>query len=216
MLHWRCCGGTFHSTRRTWRWWSTDTILVDWEPWTAYVCWFVRTHMAVLYDLVHWLHRRYPAHYWWHQSKTPWTHPWCETGCSRGGYLWYSTTRWKPDPISFLEIPVGQPFMSALYQVAPGITYNKLRQGAWTGPGQWYGGVEGGNITDLNIYFMAIITTTREIHESNKIIGIMLSVIIASSRKVTLVWNISTNLSGTCLARRRVHGGIWYVFWTTN
>ena len=56
--------------------------------------------------------------------------------------------------------------------------------------------------------FMTIITITREIHRRNKIIGMMLSVIIASSRKVTLAGNISTDWSGTCLTQRQVQGGI--------
>ena len=63
-------------------------------------------------------------------------------------------------------------------------------------------------MTALNIYCIAIITTTRDIHGRNKIIGMMQSVIIPSSRKVTLVGNISNDLSGTCLDRRQVQGGI--------
>ena len=114
----------------------------------------------------------------------------------------------KSSTRSFLESPVGQPFMSASYQVAPGITYNQLGQGAWTGPGQWHNGVEGGNMTAINIYFTEIIITTRKMHGKNNIIGLMQSVIITSSRKFSLGGNISTDWSWTCLTRRRVQGGI--------
>ena len=83
--------------------------------------------------------------------------------------------------------------MSALYQAAPGITYNQPEQGAWLGTGKCYNRVEGNNMTDLYIYFMAIITTTIEIHRRNKIIGLVRSVIITSLRKFTLAGNISTD-----------------------
>ena len=38
------------------------------------------------------------------------------------------------------------------YHVAPVITYNRPGQGVWLGTRQWYYGVEGVNITALNIY----------------------------------------------------------------
>ena len=42
--------------------------------------------------------------------------------------------------------------MLDLYQVGPVIAYNQLVQGTWPVTVQWYDGVEGGNITALNIY----------------------------------------------------------------
>lgn len=53
----------------------------------------------------------------------------------------------------FLRTPVGQPFMSASYQVAPGIPFNRPGGGSWPGPGQWYTGLTGGNQTAPNILF---------------------------------------------------------------
>lgn len=53
----------------------------------------------------------------------------------------------------FLESPVGQPFMSASFQVAPGRPVNRPGSGYWPGPGQWYEGIKGGNATALNILF---------------------------------------------------------------
>lgn len=52
----------------------------------------------------------------------------------------------------FLESPVGQPFMSASFQVAPGRT-TRAGDGYWPGPGQWYEGLKGGNESVLNINF---------------------------------------------------------------
>ena len=48
---------------------------------------------------------------------------------------------------------VGQPFMSASYQVAPGRHENRPGPGTWPGPGQWYDGLKGGANTSLNIDF---------------------------------------------------------------
>jgi beta-glucanase (GH16 family) len=53
----------------------------------------------------------------------------------------------------FLKSPVGQPFMSASFQVAPGRTNNRPGPGEWPGPGQWYEGLLGGRDTAPNIYF---------------------------------------------------------------
>jgi hypothetical protein len=53
----------------------------------------------------------------------------------------------------FLEMPVGQPFMSASYQVAPGRASNRPGNSYWPGPGQWYPGLIGGPNTSLNIQF---------------------------------------------------------------
>jgi len=53
----------------------------------------------------------------------------------------------------FLRTYVGQPFMSASYQVAPGRPVNRPGSGYWPGPGQWYDGIEGGEGTAPNIGF---------------------------------------------------------------
>lgn len=53
----------------------------------------------------------------------------------------------------YLRSPVGQPFMSASYQVAPGRPKNRPGGGYWPGPGQWYDGLSGGVNTSLNIAF---------------------------------------------------------------
>jgi hypothetical protein len=53
----------------------------------------------------------------------------------------------------FLKTPVGQPFMSASFQVAPGRPSNRPGSGEWPGPGQWYEGLKGGNASALNILF---------------------------------------------------------------
>jgi len=52
----------------------------------------------------------------------------------------------------FLRTPVGQPYMSASYQVAPG-RQSRPWMGHWPGPGQWYSGLTGGVNTSLNINF---------------------------------------------------------------
>ena len=52
----------------------------------------------------------------------------------------------------FLISPVGQPFMSASYQVAPGKP-NRIGGGYWPAPGQWYDGLAGGNNSVTNIFF---------------------------------------------------------------
>lgn len=54
---------------------------------------------------------------------------------------------------AFLKTPVGQPFMSASFQVAPGRAGNRPGPGWWPGPGQWYEGLQGGNATAPNILF---------------------------------------------------------------
>jgi beta-glucanase (GH16 family) len=59
----------------------------------------------------------------------------------------------KPNLGVFLRTPVGQPFMSASYQVAPGLPSNRPGGGYWPGPGQWYSGLTGGNQTAPNILF---------------------------------------------------------------
>ncbi len=53
----------------------------------------------------------------------------------------------------YLRSPVGQPFMSASYQVAPGRDKNRPGGGYWPGPGQWYDGLTSGVNTSLNIAF---------------------------------------------------------------
>jgi len=53
----------------------------------------------------------------------------------------------------FLRSPVGQPFQSASFQVAPGRPSNRPGSGYWPGPGQWYDGIEGGNKSALNILY---------------------------------------------------------------
>ena len=53
----------------------------------------------------------------------------------------------------FLRSPVGQPFMSASFQVAPGRPSFRPGPGYWPGPGQWYDGLTGGKNTSLNIGF---------------------------------------------------------------
>jgi beta-glucanase (GH16 family) len=54
---------------------------------------------------------------------------------------------------TFLKMPVGQPFMSSSFQVAPGRASNRPGPGEWPGPGQWYEGLMGGRNTSLNILF---------------------------------------------------------------
>eukprot|EP00980_Cylindrotheca_fusiformis_P004108 scaffold894_cov153-Cylindrotheca_fusiformis.AAC.4 len=53
----------------------------------------------------------------------------------------------------FLRTTVGQPFMSASFQVAPGRPTYRPGPGFWPGPGQWYTGLLGGQNTSLNIGF---------------------------------------------------------------
>jgi hypothetical protein len=54
---------------------------------------------------------------------------------------------------TFKESPVGQPFMSASFQVAPGKADSRPGPGWWPGPGQWYDGLTGGMNSSLNIGF---------------------------------------------------------------
>jgi len=53
----------------------------------------------------------------------------------------------------FWQSSVGQPFMSASFQVAPGRPDSRPGGGLWPGPGQWYEGLTGGQNTSLNINF---------------------------------------------------------------
>ena len=53
----------------------------------------------------------------------------------------------------FLKMPVGQPFASASYQVAPGRRTNRPGNGEWPGPNQWYSGLMGGRNATPNILF---------------------------------------------------------------
>lgn len=53
----------------------------------------------------------------------------------------------------YKESSVGQPFMSASFQVAPGRPDSRPGAGYWPGPGQWYDGLTGGQNTSLNINF---------------------------------------------------------------
>jgi hypothetical protein len=59
----------------------------------------------------------------------------------------------KHNTAQFLESPVGQPFASTSFQVAPGRASNRPGGGTWPGPGQWYEGLTGGSNTSLNIQF---------------------------------------------------------------
>jgi len=64
----------------------------------------------------------------------------------------------QPGPIKanteiYLESSVGQPYMSASFQVAPGRPDSRPGGGYWPGPGQWYDGLTGGDNTSLNINF---------------------------------------------------------------
>lgn len=59
----------------------------------------------------------------------------------------------KANTGTFLKSPVGQPYLSASYQVAPGQPNNRPGGGWWPGPGQWYEGLTGGVNTSLNIFF---------------------------------------------------------------
>ena len=52
----------------------------------------------------------------------------------------------------FSEMPVGQPFMSNSFQVAPG-RMPRPGDGWWPAPGQWYSNLTGGTNTSLNINF---------------------------------------------------------------
>lgn len=53
----------------------------------------------------------------------------------------------------FYLMPVGQPFMSSSFQIAPGRPANRPGNGYWPGPGQWYSGMTGGPNSTLNIQF---------------------------------------------------------------
>ena len=51
----------------------------------------------------------------------------------------------------FLRTWIGQPFMSASYQIAPGKWYDRPGPGYWPGPTQWYHNIEEGKNTSINI-----------------------------------------------------------------
>ena len=53
----------------------------------------------------------------------------------------------------FSQMNVGQPFMSASYQVAPAKVDERPADGFWPGPGQWYENIRSGFDTNLNILF---------------------------------------------------------------
>jgi len=53
----------------------------------------------------------------------------------------------------FWQMPVGQPFMSASYQVAPGKSGSRPGDNWWPSPGMWYDDLKSGNNTCLNILF---------------------------------------------------------------
>lgn len=59
----------------------------------------------------------------------------------------------KANQGAFLQSPVGQPFMSASFQVAPGRSAMRPGNGWWPGPGQWYEGLTPGKNSSLNIGF---------------------------------------------------------------
>lgn len=64
----------------------------------------------------------------------------------------------QPGPIKantgmYLETWVGEPFMSASYQVAPGKSWDRPGPGYWPGPDQWYHGIQTGEDTTINIMF---------------------------------------------------------------
>lgn len=60
---------------------------------------------------------------------------------------------YKANDGPFWQMPVGQPFMSSSYQVAPGRSWNRPGDGWWPAPGQWYSGLRFGYNTSLNILF---------------------------------------------------------------
>jgi beta-glucanase (GH16 family) len=58
----------------------------------------------------------------------------------------------KANTGNFIKMPVGQPFMSTSYQVAPGRLW-RPGEGWWPSPGQWYNNLTGGANTSMNIIF---------------------------------------------------------------
>ena len=54
---------------------------------------------------------------------------------------------------SFWQMPVGQPFMSTSYQVAPGRIKKRPGDGYWPAPDHWYHGLKYGSNTTLNILY---------------------------------------------------------------
>jgi len=65
----------------------------------------------------------------------------------------------------FLKMTVGQPFMSASYQVAPGRPNGRPGNGWWPAPWQWYSGLRGGENTCMNINFYG--TYNHVLHDSD-------------------------------------------------
>jgi len=61
----------------------------------------------------------------------------------------------------FIKMPVGQPFLSSSYQVAPGLL-PRPGPGWWPGPGQWYNNLTGGMNTSLNIAFYGTYNAFRD------------------------------------------------------
>mmetsp|Transcript_3953 Transcript_3953/g.5100 ORF Transcript_3953/g.5100 Transcript_3953/m.5100 type:complete len:591 (+) Transcript_3953:145-1917(+) len=68
----------------------------------------------------------------------------------------------------FWQMPVGQPFMSSSYQVAPGRSWNRPGDGWWPAPGQWYEGLYFGYNTSLNILFYGSYNHYRGDHDARK------------------------------------------------
>ncbi|EED93119.1 beta-glycan assembly-like protein, partial [Thalassiosira pseudonana CCMP1335] len=69
---------------------------------------------------------------------------------------------------NFLKMPVGQPFMSSSYQVAPG-RLPRPGEGWWPAPGQWYNNLTGGMNTSVNIVFYGTdaISYNRQLNSSH-------------------------------------------------
>ena len=64
----------------------------------------------------------------------------------------------QPGPVKgntgmFKKTWIGEPFMSASYQVAPGKSWDRPGPGFWPGPDQWYRGIQTGPNTTINIMF---------------------------------------------------------------
>ena len=53
----------------------------------------------------------------------------------------------------FWQSPVGQPYMTSSYQVAPGRMENRPANGWWPGPNQWYNNLEAAHDTCINTLF---------------------------------------------------------------
>eukprot|EP00816_Leptocylindrus_hargravesii_P012977 CAMPEP_0196803252 /NCGR_PEP_ID=MMETSP1362-20130617/2615_1 /TAXON_ID=163516 /ORGANISM="Leptocylindrus danicus, Strain CCMP1856" /LENGTH=621 /DNA_ID=CAMNT_0042174709 /DNA_START=115 /DNA_END=1980 /DNA_ORIENTATION=+ len=57
----------------------------------------------------------------------------------------------KADTGPFKYTWIGEPFLSASYQIAPGKSWNRPGPGFWPGPGQWYEDIKQGWNTSINI-----------------------------------------------------------------